>query len=237
MAQAQPVGLAECQPAAVVQSVPGAHPMPMYAYSIKDPSHREVSSPQRPPPLPRIQIPPGCERESWEKIQTLVSTFLALGCPVRRFSALSRSHSQGHQAGRGGWSAGRASMHGILGGLSVWSKAWCAWRLAEGTAGAKGASTGPCHPGLGLCPPPQDLWSTLTWPCNSPLRRSSPTQPHHKRGSPAKPIAPGRLSRWSLRRRRRPGWPRAPLSSPGPAPPRQSRHPTWTSPPAPRPPP
>ncbi|KAF6352099.1 PML nuclear body scaffold [Rhinolophus ferrumequinum] len=44
MAQAQPVGLAESQPVAVVQSVPGTHPMPMYAYSIKDPSRREEFS-------------------------------------------------------------------------------------------------------------------------------------------------------------------------------------------------
>lgn len=44
MAQPQTPRLAETQPVAVVQSVPGAHPMPMYAYSIKDPSHREEFS-------------------------------------------------------------------------------------------------------------------------------------------------------------------------------------------------
>ncbi|XP_015980463.1 protein PML isoform X8 [Rousettus aegyptiacus] len=45
MAQPQPLGLAEIHPVAVVQSVPGAHPVPMYAYSIKDSSCRkEVSN-------------------------------------------------------------------------------------------------------------------------------------------------------------------------------------------------
>ncbi|XP_024896163.1 protein PML isoform X2 [Pteropus alecto] len=45
MVQAQALGLAENQPVAVVQSVPGAHPVPMYAYSIKDSSCRkEVSN-------------------------------------------------------------------------------------------------------------------------------------------------------------------------------------------------
>lgn len=43
IAQVQALGLAEAQPVAVVQSVPGTHPVPMYAYSIKDPSCREVS--------------------------------------------------------------------------------------------------------------------------------------------------------------------------------------------------
>lgn len=62
MAQAQAPGLAEIQPMAVVQSVPGAHPVPMYAYSIKDSSCREVSSPQAPPSLLRAQIPPGSKR-------------------------------------------------------------------------------------------------------------------------------------------------------------------------------
>ncbi|XP_033045305.1 protein PML isoform X11 [Trachypithecus francoisi] len=40
-AQAQALGLAEAQPMAVVQSVPGAHPVPVYAFSIKGPSYRE----------------------------------------------------------------------------------------------------------------------------------------------------------------------------------------------------
>nr|ABB59727.1 promyelocytic leukemia protein [Saguinus oedipus] len=40
-AQAQVLGLAEAQPVAVVQSVPGAHPVPVYAFSIKGPSYRE----------------------------------------------------------------------------------------------------------------------------------------------------------------------------------------------------
>ncbi|KAL4700862.1 hypothetical protein H8959_014866 [Pygathrix nigripes] len=41
-AQAQALGLAEAQPMAVVQSVPGAHPVPVYAFSIKGPSYGEV---------------------------------------------------------------------------------------------------------------------------------------------------------------------------------------------------
>ncbi|KAM8782086.1 protein PML isoform 2-T2 [Rhynchonycteris naso] len=44
MAQAQTLGLAEAQSVAMVQSVPGALPVPMYTYSIKDPSYREVSN-------------------------------------------------------------------------------------------------------------------------------------------------------------------------------------------------
>ncbi|XP_066134218.1 protein PML isoform X1 [Saccopteryx bilineata] len=44
MAQAQTLGLAEAQSVAMVQSVPGSHPVPMYAYSIKDPSYRELSN-------------------------------------------------------------------------------------------------------------------------------------------------------------------------------------------------
>lgn len=63
-----------------------------------------------------------------------------------------------------------------------------------------------------------------------PCRRSA-TKSLPRRGSPAKPSAPGRPSRWSLRRSGRLGWPRAPRSSPGPAPPRRSRHP-WMGPPA-----
>lgn len=62
MAQPQPLGLAEIHPVAVVQSVPGAHPVPMYAYSIKDSSCRKVSSPQAPPSLLRAQIPPRGKR-------------------------------------------------------------------------------------------------------------------------------------------------------------------------------
>ncbi|XP_070286611.1 protein PML isoform X3 [Myotis yumanensis] len=51
IAQVQALGLAEAQPVAVVQSVPGTHPVPMYAYSIKDPSCREevsnIATPQK----------------------------------------------------------------------------------------------------------------------------------------------------------------------------------------------
>ncbi|KAI5941543.1 Protein PML [Manis javanica] len=43
-AQAQVPGLAETQPVAMVQSVPGAHPVPVYAYSIRDSSFREEVS-------------------------------------------------------------------------------------------------------------------------------------------------------------------------------------------------
>uniref|UniRef100_A0A8C0XNJ2 Protein PML n=1 Tax=Castor canadensis TaxID=51338 RepID=A0A8C0XNJ2_CASCN len=44
-AQAQALGLAETQPVAVVQSVPGAHPVPVYAFSIKgSPYGEEVSN-------------------------------------------------------------------------------------------------------------------------------------------------------------------------------------------------
>jgi hypothetical protein len=42
-AQAQALGLAETQPVAVVQSVPGAHPVPVYAFSIKGSPYGEVS--------------------------------------------------------------------------------------------------------------------------------------------------------------------------------------------------
>uniref|UniRef100_UPI0040386023 protein PML isoform X2 n=1 Tax=Callospermophilus lateralis TaxID=76772 RepID=UPI0040386023 len=42
--QAQALGLAEAQPVAVVQSVPGAHPVPLYAFSIKGSSYSEVSN-------------------------------------------------------------------------------------------------------------------------------------------------------------------------------------------------
>ncbi|KAK1338570.1 hypothetical protein QTO34_019224 [Cnephaeus nilssonii] len=44
IAQVQALGLAEAQPVAVVQSVPGTHPVPMYAYSIKAPSCGEEVS-------------------------------------------------------------------------------------------------------------------------------------------------------------------------------------------------
>ncbi|XP_013215170.2 protein PML isoform X4 [Ictidomys tridecemlineatus] len=42
--QAQALGLAEAQPVAVVQSVPGAHPVPLYAFSIKGSSYSEEVS-------------------------------------------------------------------------------------------------------------------------------------------------------------------------------------------------
>ncbi|KAM6149903.1 protein PML isoform 3-T3 [Erethizon dorsatum] len=43
-AQAQALGLPEAQPAAVVQLVPRAHPVPIYAFSIRSPSSGEVSN-------------------------------------------------------------------------------------------------------------------------------------------------------------------------------------------------
>ncbi|XP_012931703.1 protein PML isoform X3 [Heterocephalus glaber] len=49
-AQAQPLGLSEAQPAAVVHLVPRAHPMPIYAFSMRSPPSGEVSnivSPQK----------------------------------------------------------------------------------------------------------------------------------------------------------------------------------------------
>ncbi|XP_024413000.2 protein PML isoform X2 [Desmodus rotundus] len=49
MAQAQALGLADTQPVAMVQSVPGAHPVPVYAYSIKEPSCRQEVSPTATP--------------------------------------------------------------------------------------------------------------------------------------------------------------------------------------------
>lgn len=42
--QAQALDLSETQSMTVVQSVPGAHPVPVYAFSIKDPTYREEAS-------------------------------------------------------------------------------------------------------------------------------------------------------------------------------------------------
>lgn len=44
IAQLQTLGMVDAQPVAVVQSVPGAHPVPVCAYSIKDPSCRQEVS-------------------------------------------------------------------------------------------------------------------------------------------------------------------------------------------------
>ncbi|XP_045704432.1 protein PML isoform X2 [Phyllostomus hastatus] len=44
VAQLQALGMVDAQPMAVVQSVPGAHPVPVCAYSIKDPSCRQEVS-------------------------------------------------------------------------------------------------------------------------------------------------------------------------------------------------
>ncbi|KAL1781554.1 PML isoform X1 [Sigmodon hispidus] len=43
-AQAQALELSKTQSVAVVQSVPGAHPVPVYAFSMKGPTHREAAS-------------------------------------------------------------------------------------------------------------------------------------------------------------------------------------------------
>ncbi|XP_023380154.1 protein PML isoform X4 [Pteropus vampyrus] len=68
MVQAQALGLAENQPVAVVQSVPGAHPVPMYAYSIKDSSCRkEVSNTATP------QKRKSCQTECPRKVIKLES--------------------------------------------------------------------------------------------------------------------------------------------------------------------
>nr|XP_023408665.1 protein PML isoform X1 [Loxodonta africana]XP_023408666.1 protein PML isoform X1 [Loxodonta africana] len=62
-AQAQVLGLSEAQPVAVVQQEPGAHPVPVYAFSIKDTSYgEEDSSP------PRSQKRKSCQTEGPRKI-------------------------------------------------------------------------------------------------------------------------------------------------------------------------
>ncbi|KAM9183237.1 protein PML isoform 3-T3 [Dugong dugon] len=67
-AQAQVMGLSEAQPMAVVQQEPGAHPVPMYAFSIKDPSYREeVPSPLTP------QKRKSCQTEGPRKVIKLES--------------------------------------------------------------------------------------------------------------------------------------------------------------------
>lgn len=101
MAQAQVPRLPEVQAGTIVQGAPGSHPVLMSVYSIKDPSCREVSAPQPPPPLPRAHIPPDCKRWHWVRSQTVISTrsplFPALGYPPRNLPALSLRHSQGSQ--------------------------------------------------------------------------------------------------------------------------------------------
>ncbi|XP_059513330.1 protein PML isoform X1 [Myotis daubentonii] len=63
IAQVQALGLAEAQPVAVVQSVPGTHPVPMYAYSIKDPSCREEVSNTATPQKRRKSCQTECRRK------------------------------------------------------------------------------------------------------------------------------------------------------------------------------
>nr|KAF6393276.1 PML nuclear body scaffold [Pipistrellus kuhlii] len=63
IAQVQALELAEAQPVAVVQSVPGTHPVPMYAYSIKDPSCREEVSNTATPQKRRKSCQTECRRK------------------------------------------------------------------------------------------------------------------------------------------------------------------------------
>ncbi|CAK6432712.1 unnamed protein product [Pipistrellus nathusii] len=63
IAQVQALGLAEAQPVAVVQPVPGTHPVPMYAYSIKDPSYREEVSNTATPQKRRKSCQTECRRK------------------------------------------------------------------------------------------------------------------------------------------------------------------------------
>ncbi|XP_008049374.1 protein PML [Carlito syrichta] len=61
-AQAQALGLTEAQPVAVVQSVPGVHPVPVYAFSIKDSSYGEEVS-HTTTPLKRKSCQTQCPRK------------------------------------------------------------------------------------------------------------------------------------------------------------------------------
>nr|XP_045016889.1 protein PML isoform X2 [Jaculus jaculus] len=60
--QNQALELTETQPVAVVQSVPGVHPVPMYAFSIKSPSYREEAS-QTPTLMKRKSCQTQCSRK------------------------------------------------------------------------------------------------------------------------------------------------------------------------------
>ena len=112
-------------------------------------------------------------------------------------------------------------------GQCAWQpgRAFCVGRGRLCMAESRGDGHRPLPCRSGSLPTPWGPWRLLTWHCDSSTHRRCPPQPRHRRGSTARPSAPGRLSRRSLRKRRRPGWPRAPPSSPGPAPPRQSHHP------------
>ncbi|XP_058398033.1 protein PML isoform X3 [Diceros bicornis minor] len=87
--------LAETQPVAVVQAVPGAHPVPVYAYSIKDPSDREeVSSAATP------QKRKSCQTECPRKVIKMESeereARLARSSPEQPRPSTSRAVSPPH---------------------------------------------------------------------------------------------------------------------------------------------
>ncbi|XP_008834694.1 protein PML isoform X3 [Nannospalax galili] len=76
--QAQALDLSDTQTTAVVQSVPGAHPVPVYAFSIKGPPYREEAS-QTTTPLKRKCCHTDCSRkiikmESKEENETRLAT-------------------------------------------------------------------------------------------------------------------------------------------------------------------
>ncbi|KAM7156002.1 protein PML isoform 4-T4 [Molossus nigricans] len=111
MAQAQALGPAEVQPVAVVQSVPRTHPVPMYAYSIKDPSRREeisnTATPQKrkscQTECPRKAIKMESEEEkearlSWSSPeQPRPSTSKAVSPPPLEGSPRPKSHAVGNE--------------------------------------------------------------------------------------------------------------------------------------------
>ncbi|XP_016057217.1 PREDICTED: protein PML isoform X4 [Miniopterus natalensis] len=111
IAQAQALGLAEAQPVAMVQSVPGTHPVPMYAYSIKDPSCREeVSNTAMPQKrkscqteCPRKVIKMESEEEKEARLslssseQPRPSTSKAVSLPPLEESHSPKSHTMGNE--------------------------------------------------------------------------------------------------------------------------------------------
>ncbi|XP_006753306.1 PREDICTED: protein PML isoform X2 [Myotis davidii] len=111
-AQVQALGLAESQPVAVVQSVPGTHPVPVYAYSIKDPSCREEVSNTATPQKRRKSCQTECRRkvikmESEEEKEARVSlsspeqprpsTSKAVSPPPVEASQSPESHTAGNE--------------------------------------------------------------------------------------------------------------------------------------------
>ena len=98
-ARAQAPGPAETPVMALVQSVPGVHPVPIHAYSIKDASCREVRFSLPPDSAPGGPDPTG-QSGSHLRSQALVSTYavlsLAPGCPARKLPC-KREPLQGRQ--------------------------------------------------------------------------------------------------------------------------------------------